>query len=827
MKNRFIQIVSIVTAKIKSFRRWIIGATIAICLLIYISFEIINYQSQQIIAKFNFDLRPVSGLIIFSEPKTLQENQELSVKDVEAHLKRIDYKKHEYVANLSLDRGSYAVKGNELIIEPIFPEHSPVKITFDNQKIIKLEKKMSLAEFYENPNGLSATDWERTNYIVIEPEKLQTSILEDSGEINEPEPFRQMNVRRKIASQSEIVGSNFLNCVKAVEDSNFEEHSGVDYMAFLKIPFRFIQTGKFTGASTVEMQTIRNTVLNSKTRGIDGALRKIQEIILAKQLYLKFNENSESADETKNKILTLYANSCYLGQRKGQPVVYGFKTGAEIYFGKKSLSELSLAQMMTLVVMNHGPGAYVKNSSTQVNYEKLKARRDYHLEKLRTLLPANRSSEIDAALRETIQFIDVNSNNIKTDLDYLSLPYVRFAYQHKALTSLQKESPEKYSHLNIYTTVDTDLMRSSNTILQKHLPEIARKFVPVIKEKIDSDNSRKPNRLLATIVAINRKTGQILTFYGGEFDGKYKHSRVALESKIQPASVYKSFVLAEALAKAKTPDRFRFNAATAIPPSNQNIRTLLKDSDNETPKWLCSLTGMKGDCAIALLSKLTGSEITLTSPINVPVGLSGGQEMSPLKITESFNIFANEGIFVGSTPLAYLYADGVREDNQSTEYQQQRFTSIDKDVAFITSNILQDVIKRGTASAAYKESKLPENIEIFGKSGSGEYFTLFVGSSSDITVSVIVNYEFPTKVKDYINGGKKIEFTAAYSATPIWMDFMREIYKYRPDLLNNKILKPDGVLEIKIDPNKHCQKPNGKVTEFFLRGAVPPNCLLE
>lgn len=815
-----------------SFRQ-VTSSVLVSVILLYTGFEFVNYQAFQKFAKFDFNLRKVGGLIVFAERKSLQVGQNLSRDEVIKHLERIDYTKASQDSTSKAEDGTYLLIGrNGLQIIPRFPEDVPVYITFSKNGIEKLYKWSNQQSIALIKSG-EINEWIPVQQVFIQPEELQTSIIEFEQNTEQPNALSEMNVRRSIASQSDVMDSYFLDCVKAIEDERFEEHNGIDYWALLRIPYyKITQPGRKTlGASTVEMQVMRNTVLNSKERsGFAGLMRKMQEIVLASNFkYHLSTEQSSEHSEIKAKILTLYANSCFLGQRRGNPIVYGYLTAAETYFNKKSIKDLTLAEMMTLVSMNHGPGKYVSARSLNVNYALLKKRRDHHLDRLLDILPEKYGrDEIARAKAESIKFIDPILSIRQRELDVISSPFVNFALNHPSLELIKKDSPEKYSHLNVYSTTDADLTRSAENILKNWLPKISKMFPAVDKTcRVNSNNAApgKENKLLATIVAMDRSTGEMLTFYGGELGSAgYHHSAIALNSMVQPASVYKSFVLAEALDKGKFESGEPFTALTKIPPKNIAIRSLIKKSDNDSPRWLCRLDELKGDCGIKLLSVLTDNKISPISPLEVPVGLSGGQELSPLKLTESFNIFANEGRLVRAKPFSALYVDGNPESGEMLPASAEAKV-IDEDVAFMTADILRDVIRDGTASDAFKSTGIPSDLEIFGKSGSGESFTLFVGSTPRLTISVVLNYECPTKVKPFkIKKGDPVELKASYSATLIWMDFLSEIQKYRPNLLMGDFIQPANVIKVPVNRELGCRSLNGNDMEVFRRGTEPSPC---
>ena len=120
--------------------------------------------------------------------------------------------------------------------------------------------------------------------------------------------------------------------------------------------------GAKEGASTITMQVARNFFLsNEKTFS-----RKLSEAMLA----MKIEHNL-----SKDKILELYINQIYLGQR-----AYGFEAAARTYFGKP-MHELSLAEFAMLAGLPKAPSRY----NPVVNFPRAKARQEYVLGRMRTL----------------------------------------------------------------------------------------------------------------------------------------------------------------------------------------------------------------------------------------------------------------------------------------------------------------------------------------------------------------------------------------------------------------------------------------------------------
>lgn len=151
-----------------------------------------------------------------------------------------------------------------------------------------------------------------------------------------------------------------LQAMIATEDQRFFEHSGVDFIGILRAARELLITGQRNqGASTITMQVARNFFLTPEKT----FTRKINEILLA----LKINSTF-----SKEKILELYVNKIYFGQR-----AYGVSAAAEIYYGKK-LSDLNLAEMAMIAGLPQAPS----KENPIINPRAAKQRRDHVLQRM-------------------------------------------------------------------------------------------------------------------------------------------------------------------------------------------------------------------------------------------------------------------------------------------------------------------------------------------------------------------------------------------------------------------------------------------------------------
>ncbi len=127
--------------------------------------------------------------------------------------------------------------------------------------------------------------------------------------------------------------------VLAIEDRRFYQHGGIDVHGILRAAVNNLTGGSKEGASTITMQVARNFFLSSER----SLKRKFVEILLSIKI-----EHSLS----KDKILELYINQIYLGQR-----AYGFAAASQVYFSKP-LEKLNLAETALLAGLPKAPSGY-------------------------------------------------------------------------------------------------------------------------------------------------------------------------------------------------------------------------------------------------------------------------------------------------------------------------------------------------------------------------------------------------------------------------------------------------------------------------------------
>lgn len=209
--------------------------------------------------------------------------------------------------------------------------------------------------------------------------------------------------------------------VLAIEDNNFYEHGGVDYVGILRAAVHNATGGARQGASTITQQVARNFFLSSE----QTFKRKAYEALLA----WKIEQNL-----SKDQILEVYMNQIYLGQR-----AYGFSSAAQIYFGK-NLKDISVAEAAMLAGLPKAPSAY----NPVVNPKRAKVRQQYILQRMATLgyiTPA----QYEAAKVEQLK-VKTDSSEFGVHAEYVAEMARQLVYE--------QFKEETYTRgLNVFTTI--------------------------------------------------------------------------------------------------------------------------------------------------------------------------------------------------------------------------------------------------------------------------------------------------------------------------------------------------------------------------------------
>lgn len=386
----------------------------------------------------------------------------------------------------------------------------------------------------------------------------------------------------------------------------------------------------------------------------------------------------------------------------------------------------------------------------------------------------------------------------------------------------------------------------------------------------------------AAMVALSPKEGGIKALVGG-FDYRQSRFNRVTQAARQPGSNFKPFIYTVALQNGFTPASTVNDAPVVFDdskledlwrPENDGgkfygptrIREALYRSRNLVSIRLLRRMGI--DRTLQGLQKF-GFE-TGDMPADLSLSL-GSHALTPMTIARGYTIFANGGYLVEPyildkvidrdgniifeatpdtacdpciEPLTRDESDTFSAEKIDTELEQLLDTltqesipdsekdhfqlisqtlrnhpksevisakrAIDAPTAFLIDSMLKDVIQKGTGR---KAKKLKRN-DLGGKTGTtnGPRDAWFSGYSSHLVATAWVGFD------DYSQLGRN-EYGGS-AALPIWIDFMGEALKDKPQ---TNMPQPMGIVSVKIDPKTGDRvAPNQSgIFEFFTSETVP------
>jgi penicillin-binding protein 1A len=205
----------------------------------------------------------------------------------------------------------------------------------------------------------------------------------------------------------------------------------------------------------------------------------------------------------------------------------------------------------------------------------------------------------------------------------------------------------------------------------------------------------------------------------------------------------------------------------------------------------------------------------ITTPLpHYPSIILGTAEVQPMELVSAYSAVPNGG--ERTTPNVILRVEDA-EGRVLWEPTVQRSRVMDEAQAWVMTNALRDVVRRGTAYAAVTGAGFP--FPSAGKTGTSDDYAdnWYVGFTADMVAGVWIGMDRRQPILQGAQGGRL--------AAPIWTAVMREVYAHRPPP-DDWRLPPPGVSTITIDRSTgfllspDCP-PELRSAEYYLFGTEP------
>jgi penicillin-binding protein 1A len=386
--------------------------------------------------------------------------------------------------------------------------------------------------------------------------------------------------------------------------------------------------------------------------------------------------------------------------------------------------------------------------------------------------------------------------------------------------------------LSIRTTLDLDLQLSAERALSQQLQAIEAGEVgpwkhPTYEQHVARGNANRdattPNSpyLQGAFVALDPRSGAVRALIGGRDFEDSKFNR-ATQATRQPGSTFKPIVYATAL-RAGRPASYMLDDSplsmiqpdgTPWTPQNYDLtfrgpmpmRRALFDSRNLPAIRL----GMElGEESVIDMARRFG----ITTPIlPVPSIHIGAADVIPIEMVNAYSVFANLGWRSRANPI-------VRVTDASGkvlwEPEPERETVLSPDEAWLMTDMLRDVVRRGTAVGAVWNRGFHRPAG--GKTGTtNDYADVwFIGFTADLVAGVWMGFDKPQRIMDNAQGGRL--------AAPAWTGFMLDAYRRKPappEWPRPSTLIPIEIVEATGQRRGLCGG-EATVIEWFIRGTEP------
>ena len=590
----------------------------------------------------------------------------------------------------------------------------------------------------------------------------QTFNLKQVGEM--PERNTVFDVDGKIYSR--LAGANrlivplaevspfFLDALIAREDTRFYQHGGLDPRGVARALFRNITSSSVKeGASTITQQLARNSL----PLGGRNLRRKMLEAMVALRLERQYS---------KQQILELYVNRIYFGSG-----CYGIETASQAYFGK-SAAKLNLSEAALLAGLIRSPNRF----SPLKNPEGAAAQRNAVLDRMVEL------KKISVAQAREARAMKVTSNPKR--LPQIQENYAMEAVQ-RDLNSILSPDQIDFGGLYIYTTLDPTVQHAAEQALEAHLSKIERQknFRHPARENYhppaEGEDSAMPY-LEGAVVVIDNSSGGIRALVGGRDFAQSKFNRAIAPANRQVGSAFKPFVYALAFTHGLLPGAF-INDNPLEPGEIRGAGNWSPGNSDNTyngiqPAWY-GLVHSRNTMSVRVGEVSGVDEVQKTAMMlglgaNIPKGPAsyiGSFETNLKDLTSAYTVFPN----AGERKQSYII-ERIDDSDHNPIYRAAHVTApgIDPSATWMTSELMEQVLTRGTAAAA--RSSLGFKLPAAGKTGTTNDFkdAWFLGYTSALTCGVWVGFDQPATI---MSGGY-----GAALALPIWTNTMTKASQRYP-----------------------------------------------
>ena len=644
----------------------------------------------------------------------------------------------------------------------------------------------------------------------------------------------------------------------AAEDRRFFEHSGIDMRGWLRAVLGTLTFNYQGGGSTITMQLAENLYRTStenkgslyKNKKLGRIITKFKEWVIAIELEKNF---------TKEEIMAMYLNTIPFGSS-----TFGINAAAKTFFDKSPVEINYLEAALLVGLINaptrYSPIFNPENSIKKRNDVLHKLFTHHHITAATydslCKLPIRLNYEVDSHDRGAatyfraivrgfmIKWAEVNGYDLFGDGLRIHVTLNSRMQKHAEqsvqthMKALQRQFEEHWQNQNPWINEKGEEVKD----FLKHVVQQTEIYKYLAKTYNENDSTQKqmlwqalrtPKKmrifswegakdtlfsfmdslayykrfLHAGFMAMEPNTGKIRAWVGG-INYKYFKFDHVIQGKRQPGSTIKPFVYAAVIDNGYSPchevvdqpvtfylpdqdPSIWVPSNAAGPPSGKRmtIRQAMARSVNSiTAQWIQKI-GIENVINYA-------QRIGITSPLDpVPaLCLGAGGDVSVYEMNSAYSTFVNKGIW---TEPIFVERIEDKEGNILQEFIPRQVEALSEETAYIMLHMLKGTVEEQGGTAQGIPQELKKENEIGAKTGTTQNASdgWFFGVTQDLVAGGWVGGDNRSiHFRNWVLG------QGARTAMPIWISFMRKVYKDSTLNIQKKpFVKPSRPLSISLD----------------------------
>lgn len=464
-----------------------------------------------------------------------------------------------------------------------------------------------------------------------------------------------------------------VDAIVATEDSRFFQHNGFDAPRFLRASLgQLAGNSDAGGASTLSMQVVKNSLTSSVATGLDGVIRKFQDIYLS---IFKLEKNY-----TKEQIIEFYVNNHNLGGN-----VYGVSQAARVYFNK-DIQDLNLAEASIIAGMFQAPNTY--RPTNEENLEAVTKRRDtvlYLMERHGYITEEERDLASSISIESLVNYnseADTSGNN-----EYQG-------YIDTVVAEVQEKLGKDYNPYTFSMQIYTNLDREKQDGLNKVMNGEGYKWVNDV--------------IQSGVTVLDSETGKILAIGAGRNKTGVNQFNYATDMVRQPGSTAKPLFDYGPLIEYNNASTFGYNDG------NNNYRMFVdepysytngKEINNWDGKFMGNMTTrralslsrnipalkafqqVENSKIIEFVEKLGIEPEVENGKIHEAHSLGAFDGVNPMQMAAAYAAFSNGGYYNEPYTVNKII---INNSGEEYTYESEKTKAMEDSTAYMITSMLDD-----------------------------------------------------------------------------------------------------------------------------------------